>query len=291
MVSNIPTFLDYKLARRSYDESGFYRPDKTRALGDQGFAMFSPAYACSNEEVARVAKLLKPCGKTALAVAGSGDMTFVLTASGATKVDMFDVSKHADLMAKVKIAMLQSGMNLKQYRIFLKGVQNQGHFFTNGKMIDIVSGALTSNEIEYLDGMSGCRIVRNTKSQNWFPYIEQYRLIQNTVNKPYNFIMAGINNIFDYIGNKKYDIVYLSNVFDYVVDSVTREPDELAISYSLEKFAGCLNDKGMIVVNSLMRPIRKYDIKLYLENIAKRVRHCGDIVYNEHAKAMFLKAR
>ena len=108
---------------------------------------------------------------------------------------------------------------------------------------------------------------------------------------PYVFIRAGIDDVFDYIGDKKYDIVYLSNVFDYVVDSATREPDELAISYSLEKFAGCLNNNGVIVVNSLMRPIRKYDIKLYLENIAKRVRHCGDIVYNEHAKAMFLKAR
>jgi len=284
--------LDYNLARSAYDEYGRYQPNKNKPFGvAQGFGVFSPAYACSNEQTARVAKLLRPAGKTALAIAGSGDMPFVLTASGAKFVDVFDVSLHADLMMKVKIGMLQSGMTLKRYKDNLRDIQINGNFFTNAKMMDIVSQSLTIDEIEYLDKMSMCRIVRDTKSKNWFPYIEQYRLMQCKVNQPYNFIRADIHSVLEHVQNKKYDIIYLSNVFDYVTDFVTREPDELAISFLLERFAQHLNPRGVIVVNSLMRSNRKYCIKIYLENIAGNVRQCGDIIYDEHAKAMLLKTR
>lgn len=292
MVLNAPMILDYNVARRDYDAYGRYCPDKNKPVGlGQGFGAFSPAYACSNEETARVVKLLKPSGKTALAIAGSGDMPFVLTASGAAHVDTFDVSNHANLVTRVKIGMLQSGMNLKQYRNQLHKVQEIGHFFTNAKMMDIVSQSLNINEIEYLKGMSGCRIVRYTRPQNWFPYVEQYNLMQHKVCEPYNFIRADIHDIFGHIQNNKYDIIYLSNVFDYVTDFVTREPDEVSISFLLEKFAKHLNPHGVIVANSLMRPIRKYCVKLYLENIARNVRQYGDIIYNEHAKAMLLQTR
>lgn len=284
--------LDYNIARQAYDEHGHYQPNKNKPFGvAQGFGTFSPAYACSNEQTARVAKLLRPAGKNALAIAGSGDMPFVLTASGAGNVDTFDVSQHADLMMRVKIGMLQSGMTLRRYRKFLYDAQVQGHFFTNAKMMDIVSQSLTADEIEYLDKMSMCRIIRNTKSQNWFPYLEQYRLMQCKVNQPYNFIRADIHSVLEHVQNKKYDIIYLSNVFDYVTDFVTREPDELAISFLLERFAQHLNPRGVIVVNSLMRSNRKYCIKIYLENIAKNVRQCGDMIYDEYAKAMLLKTK
>lgn len=277
MVLNAPMILDYNVARRDYDAYGRYCPDKNKPVGlGQGFGAFSPAYACSNEETARVVKLLKPSGKTALAIAGSGDMPFVLTASGAAHVDTFDVSNHANLVTRVKIGMLQSGMNLKQYRNQLHKVQEIGHFFTNAKMMDIVSQSLNINEIEYLKGMSGCRIVRYTRPQNWFPYVEQYNLMQHKVCEPYNFIRADIHDIFGHIQNNKYDIIYLSNIVQYAGDNNK-------VRKIVNQMQSHLNPNGVIVLDSL-NPMYsgEYD---FLGNESR------DIIFNAIACSVFVKTR
>lgn len=291
-VSAMPTVLDYKLARTYYDESGFYRPDKARPLGDQGYGMFSPAYVCSNECVSGIVQNLKPDGKTVLSIAGSGDVPFVLTAFGAKKVDTFDVSMHAELVMKIKMGMLQSDMSLLEYSGCLKSMQSQGLFCANAKVSSIIQHSLSNSELEYLDGMYGVTVVRDIRKQkNWFPNTKQYILMKQKVITPYVFIRAGIDDVFDCIGDKKYDIIYLSNILDYVVDDVMHESDETAIVGILERCTTHLNKGGVIVVNSLMRPIRKYDIQLYLENISKRVKHCGDMIYKKQIQTIFLNHR
>ena len=78
---------------------------------------------------------------------------------------------------------------------------------------------------------------------------------------------------------------------DYVVVDIVHEADETAIVGILERCTTYLNKGGVIVVNSLMRSIRKYDIKLYLENISKRVKHCGEMIYKKQIQTIFLKHR
>jgi len=59
----------------------------------------------------------------------------------------------------------------------------------------------------------------------------------------------------------------------------------------LERFTKHLNRRGVIVVNSLMRPIRKYDIQFYKNNIAEQLKNYGDMVYSKREKVMLLKTR
>ena len=285
MLSDISTFLDYKTARQEYDSNGMYRG------AVNVYSMFSPAYVCSNESVGGLSQLLNPSGKTVLAVAGSGDVPLVFHASGARQVDTFDISFNAYLAMRVKIAMLQSGMPLDEYRGYLKSMQSWGHFFVNEKVTNIIHQSLNANESKYLDGMYGCGVVRDIRSKSWFPHSETYKLMQQNVPNSYKFIRSDIDSVFKYITGQSYDIIYLSNVMDYIVDDIVHEPDESKIVSVLEQFTKHLNSHGVIVVNSLMRPIRKYDIQFYKNNIAEQLKNYGDMVYSKREKVMLLKTR
>ena len=87
------------------------------------FATYSHAYVTSNENLPMIMSEMRPCNKTVLTVAGSGDQPMFFMLYGASLVDTFDLSYCAKVMMDIKTAAIQSG-NRAEYVDFLTKMLN-----------------------------------------------------------------------------------------------------------------------------------------------------------------------
>ena len=278
--------IDLNSARQGYlspamDGRFYMRNDEQRRIT---FSAYSPAYVSSHELVHELMLLLKPRGKTALAVAGSGDVPFMLTAYGAKCVDTFDISYNARVIMDIKTYMLRSGMFFYDYLFDLDCLKNNSATLLDSRFTKIVRHAVTSETWKYLDGMRGCQIFRPVKpdTKEFYPNMQEFENMQRNVNERYNFIWTDAFNICDHISGKTYDIIYLSNVFQYF-----QYDDD--IRNLLCNLRHHVNPNGVIVIDSLLWFLMSMRMEKY-QKITKDF-DWAEFVCSGFARTAFLKVK
>ena len=209
-----------------------------------GFSQYSRAYVITNEDLRYSLKFMPKEANRALTVVGSGDHPLFCSLFGARHVDTFDISYNAKCIMDIKVAALQSGLDLFDYEQMLYEL-----FYcrdiTGLKNIDKISKMLPAEEYKYLCDMKKVSLFHQGANPQLYarflPNKQEYGKLKDIVQKPYTFIKSDIKQI----GSKLtqcYDFIHVSNIFDYVPRD--KGFDVLA---SLLKL---VNPKGRILVHN-----------------------------------------
>ena len=260
--------------------------EKSRKLNPRGaaFSSYSPAYMSSNEQLQSIMQILKPMGKNVLAVTGSGDAPLFFTAYGAQHVDTFDISYNARVVMDIKTYMLKNNFCFYDYVHVLRDIQTAPDVL-NCVSGDVVMHAVTHDTLDYLRGMRGCRIFMHTSNGEiaCFPDSTEFAAMKQNVRGRYNFIWSDLFDLSGRITDKKYDIIYLSNVLQYV----NAASDIVAV---LNNMRAHLNTDGVIVVDSLLQSLAVARHKKY-KSVGDNISGWANLIYDKSAMTMFLKTR
>lgn len=204
--------MDYKEAILYYDaKTGLYK----RVM--DGFCKFSPAYTISNEFLNAAMGTLKPQGKSVLTVAGSGDQPFFYKIYGASHVDTFDISYCAKVVMDVKTAAVQN-LNHNEYKKFLDSIGTASVHIPDVQNYDRISSGLSQDVKDFMNLMKGLKYRLNSGYNFNMPTSEQYQKLQSSINKPCDFIWSDVMSLSGHL-TRKYDQMYLSNIFQYNCDT------------------------------------------------------------------------
>ena len=250
------------------------------------FSAYSPAYVMSNELVEEMVDFVKPDGKSALAVAGSGDIPICLTANGAKHVDTFDISYNARVIMDIKTYMLHKKTDYFQYLHNLRALKDSSNNLMSGECSNIIRRAVTPQTLDYVIGMSGKYLLRGDDFRVYFPGYKDFENIQNRIHGRYNFIWTDLFDLCGHIQNKTYDIIYLSNVFQYV------ESEQIVANILTNLSKNHLNKDGIVVVDSLLSSSKCAPLRhMFYHKVRKNMPAWAEFKYNENAESLFLRVR
>ena len=182
------------------------------------FGEFAPAYTISNEDQ-RWATRAVPGVKKVLTVAGSGDQALFYHLNGAGLVHTFDITYNARVIQDIKVAAIQK-MNPREYVSLLMDL----YFFTPAtslpsvkKLLPLLPGETTKiintagNNCIFGAGLDASQYPKN------IPTAAEFAHLKNTLKKPFKFTQGDLYNLSAKISDK-YDLINISNIFDYCYD-------------------------------------------------------------------------
>lgn len=178
------------------------------------FGQYSPAYPTTNEDWRFAMTELNPAGKSVLTVTGSGDQPIAFAISGARDIDTFDTTFFARVIMDMKTSAIQT-MNRDQYYSFVDDLDKTSNVcditgYEKIKSVCPMQSILAAKQ------MRGCRIFNqgcNTYPE-YMPNESEYNAAKKIIKQPINFIWSDIAELHTQL-NKEYDIIYLSNIFEY----------------------------------------------------------------------------
>jgi hypothetical protein len=243
-----------QIARENYNaRTGEYIPDWQKLakahkgikisevnLKNGHFGAYSPAYVTTNEDWRFAMQELNPRDKSVLTVMGSGDQAIAFAVSGAKLVDTFDISYFARVMMDIKSAAIQT-MNHEEYSEFINNLYDT-------KSLNELDGYKKIEPICPKSSLTVTRQMRGYKifnhglgaSREYMPTPTEYQAAQEIIHTPVNFIWSDLDNLHTHL-KKKYDIIYLSNIFEYFATA----PEITAV---LNKLMSHLNINGQIMM-------------------------------------------
>lgn len=243
-----------QIARENYNaKTGDYVPDwqklakahkgiKVSEIDLKGmqFGAYSPAYVSTNEDWRFAMQELQPNGKTVLTVMGGGDQAIAFAMSGAKSIDTFDTSYFAKVMMDIKSAAIQT-MGKKQYSQFITDL----HKATSIKDVDgydVIKPVCNRQSMTVAKQMTGYKIFSNGTGvrEEYMPTDEEFNAAKKIINMPMNFIWSDLRTLDTHL-KKKYDIIYLSNIFEYFNNSAD-------ITNVLNNLGAHLNPNGQIMM-------------------------------------------
>lgn len=205
------------------------------------FLFAGPAYTISNENQ-RWATQVVPNVKTVLTVAGSGDQALFYKLAGVKIVDTFDITCNARAIQDIKCAAIK---NLKhaEYKDLLIKLHRERKDVKLLPEIQFLWQFLPPETQEIIEinksrGMFSFGIEANYYPEN-IPTETEYTKLKNILGEPFNFIWNDLESMSVNL-TEKYDLINLSNIFDYIHNSQT----QLMILNNLSKY---LNKNGHIV--------------------------------------------
>lgn len=181
-----------------------------------------PAYVISNENQRWATKAVSGA-KRILTVAGSGDQAIFYKLAGATTVDTFDITRNAGAIQDIKYAAIKQ-LDLIEY----KNLLNKLYY-----SMDVMSVSNMQYLDKFLTEQSRNTIKRNNNSNMFsaglnineypenIPTDTEYMKLKAILNKPFNFISCDLAQLSTKISGK-YDMINLSNIFDYCYDAPTQ---------------------------------------------------------------------
>jgi hypothetical protein len=204
------------------------------------FGPYAPAYVATNEDWRFAMHELNPAGKSVLTVAASGDQPIAFQISGARDIDTFDSTYFAKVIMDIKTSALQT-MDCEQYKNMITKLRNarSEDDIPNYDKIKTVCPPETLNVVRQ---MNGCRIFAQGTGirDEYLPNDKEYDAAKKIVNKPIRFMWSDLDNLHTVL-NKKYDLIYLSNIFEYYHDTNK-------ITQVLNNLYPFLNDGGEIML-------------------------------------------
>lgn len=173
-------------------------------------------YHTTNEPIEHWRPLTPIKHPRVLTVAASGDQALMYAATGASRVDTFDISVFACVAMDFKTSALQF-MNYSQYMQSVQELYNPGTMKFTAPIIRTVDNMplrtrtlIRNATIHRHDAFSKFP----TDKPEYPATLQKYEKIQASVHTPFNFIWADLENVSHYITGQ-YDIINVSNIFDH----------------------------------------------------------------------------
>lgn len=243
------------------------------------FSRNSAMYTFSTENISSYLKKFFLKGKTVLAVTSSGDHLINLIFNGVTKIDLFDLNKNAYYFTELKIAALKT-LSYNEFLSFFtscKDVSTKTSIFSIQQRINDNPYIFDYRIYEKLkvnlpkdcsmywdllykrfnnDGKKMSEVVcknsdrkratlNNDYLKNELNYNKTKKLVENIEVNYYC-----MNALELYKLNKKYDIVFLSNIYDYLVgENYNVISEEEFSNYIKNDLSNILNDDGIIALH------------------------------------------
>lgn len=204
------------------------------------FGPYAPAYAATNEDWRFAMHELNPMGKSVLTVAASGDQPIAFQLSGARDIDTFDTTYFAKVIMDIKTSALQT-MDCAQYKNMLVELRN-ARSASDIPNYDKIKNVCPRETLSAIRQMNGCRIfgMGTGIRDEYLPNEAEYNVAKQTVKKPIRFIWSDLESLHTKL-DKKYDLIYLSNIFEYYHDANK-------ITQTLNSLYPFLTDNGEIML-------------------------------------------
>lgn len=233
---------------------------------DKEFTKYSSIYPFTNENLNGYFDKLSIINKSVLTVAGSGDHYLELLIRNSNNIEIFDIN----ILTKYYMALKVAGIKALDYNEFISYFfleRNYLNTFNKDSYLKIRK-YLNENDLIFWDALytkySG-NIIRSSRLfyrteetylflRTFISYLnpDNYQTIkeklQNTdlnfENKFYNCNMKELESLI----SKKFDIILLSNIADYLNETYKIMPAEKFKKYILKELTNLLNNEGIICV-------------------------------------------
>lgn len=253
------------------------------------FGEYEKVYMTTNEELENYA-VKDLSNKKVLTVTSSFDHALYAILNGALDITAFDINKLTKFYSELKIAMIKNYDYDEFFNslLILSDISNNSRKSEDEivkKILPRLSSDLSDEtflfwNLYYEKFRHSCKILKDIDERNlkFTPYSDacNYKIIKERINNiNVNFISSDINKLKN-ITKYTYDVIFLSNIFDYiygfkkikkVLDNIlllTKEESEI---YLYSFFVRCISDK----VDRLEKDLIAYkdqnsDINLSINN-------------------------
>ena len=233
------------------------------------FSNYSKLYNMTTENIYGFLKKYDLRGKSVLTVAGSGDQRLNCYSLGANSVTCFDVNRLTDLHSRLKDAAIKE-LNYREFMEFF-GIYNNMTDFLDEDIFNKLKSSLDDdvfyfydfivNKFQrdprkniYYDFDNKLDVIRNFNK--YFSESDYYVLSNILDKKSYDFININIDNLSEALDGKKFDMILLSNISDYIH---LLYPDNHIERYReiIDKLMGNLNLYGIMQVGYIYSRYRR----------------------------------
>lgn len=245
----------------------------SRKHDDTSFSKFSPSFVFTTENISGYLNQLDVEGKDLLVPCASGDHSFEALIKGASSIDMFDINAYAYHVMQLKVAAIKTLSQEDFFNFFLKNSserKNTYDIFNKEVYLNKIRTELPTHSRNFWDqiyklfksgenickskllintngnGKSYTRLLDYLRDDNYELLKEKlYKLDEKNVTF-FNYNVAYLPDVL----RKKYDLILLSNIQDYMQYTYWISNDESLKKYrsfvdnDLSKF---LNEYGKIV--------------------------------------------
>lgn len=254
---------------------------KSRSLLKPEFGEYSAMYTFTTENLASYLNKFDINGKSILTVTASGDQLINLALLGASSVDNFDSCKNAYYMTKLKIAALKS-LTYEEFLLYFSYCEeqeidhlgiipieqpvNENPRFLSYNLYLKIRNYLENDVIYYFDylyneyNFSGEKLgnsslfyknsMKNAIANNNYLFsADNYYEARSRIEQvSYNFYNCDVYQIYNI--QSQYDIILLSNIYDYVTfDEYNQINDNTEYIQYIKNNLDCiLNSEGKVAV-------------------------------------------
>ena len=255
--------------------------EKDGRLEDK-FGTYSRIYSMTTENIAEFINKVDCDGKSVLTVASSGDHTFNTVLNGARNITCFDINPLMFAQVKLKEAAIRT-LSFDEFLKFFYLVNSTCepfHFFDRD-LFEKVSTKL-DDDIRNIFNFLYERYDGNTKAikeniyfhsdynlnnlMKMLNYLnpESYDKLSNILNNEdvkIDFIECDFKELHECLGGRKYDLVLLSNISDYIEDMYSIKP--LNSYYEdIMKLTDNLNPLGTMQVGYIYTGPNRYFVRI-----------------------------
>ena len=232
------------------------------------FGFYSKLYNMTTENIAGFIDNIDCVNKDVLTVAASGDHAMNVILNGARNVTCFDINPFSFQQVQLKKAAIKT-LSYEEFLDFF-GIFNyeysNNYQFMDIKLFDKIEKNLDKDTLAFYKQLyyfykdDYDKLHKNIyfdfdyeldKMKSMCNYLEEdkYNELAMILNydKDINFIYSDFKNLVDNIGNKKFDLILLSNISDYIHNMYY---DDYLMKYYLDilNLAEHLNNLGIIQV-------------------------------------------
>lgn len=215
-------------------------PDFNRALQPRHtlFRTMDRVYVFSNENISDCLNQLGDMrGKRVLSVCASGDHAFECYARGASRVDTFDINYTQKNMMELKLHMIRN-LPYEEFLEYFFGCSRRmspdiitplWNLFSDSLKI-FYSQVYGSNDVYHIGPMISANLTSPNRNVGNISYIQDYSVYERlarTLPEKIKFTHTDLETLPSVISGK-YDIILLSNIFDYMYTKLNE--NELALS-------------------------------------------------------------
>ncbi len=204
--------MDYDVARAQYQNVHWDRASE-----------FGPAFLITNEMLSESLTMFPVCFDDVLTVAASGDQAMHYAALGAKRIDTFDQTFAAKAVMDVKCAAVHL-MPRWQYVEFLDELyreQRRGKNLLSVEGMGRIMSVIPKDSAEFIAKLADCRIFGRGYpplfGRGYIPRLDEYTQMQKKLRGQYNFMWTDIADLHTHL-TKKYDVINVSNIFEWVTD-------------------------------------------------------------------------
>lgn len=192
-------------------------------LSDEDYDFYCKYYPCLTitneyEQIKQTKKYIDQ-NSNVLTVSGSGEQLIFFKLYGAKNVITFDCSYNSYLMTQLKIAALKTYDTPKDYYKFLNDLyKTEDKFFLKTESINRVIKNLKETDRNYLcSAVQKIRLFYTNTCCNRYKFTESnYSKLREIVKEPFPFILSDIKNLDEKLDGQKFDIIYYSNICDFL---------------------------------------------------------------------------